>query len=50
MDTARHPNPSTPMLLVLRFLFRSVLLAAATRLLGRFFPVLLRLLRVLLPR
>lgn len=38
------------MLLVLKLFLRSALLAAVTRLLGRFFPVLLRLLRVLFPR
>lgn len=35
------------MALVLRWLFQSVLLAFVTRMLSRFFPILLRLLRVL---
>lgn len=34
---------------VLRWLFRSLLLALATKLLGRFLPLLRRLLRVLWP-
>lgn len=34
---------------VLRWLFRTLVLALATKLLGRFLPVLRRLLRVLLP-
>gem|GEM_PF-2745775 len=35
------------MLMVLRWLFRSALLALVTRVLGRFLPVLVRLFRVL---
>jgi hypothetical protein len=35
------------MFLVLRWIFQSALLALVTRVLGRFFPVLLRLLRVM---
>jgi hypothetical protein len=31
---------------LLRFLFRTVLLGAVVKLLGRFFPILLRLLRL----
>ncbi len=37
------------MLVVLRWLFRSALLGLLTRLLGRFFPILRRVLRVLFP-
>lgn len=35
------------MFVVLRWIFQSALLALVTRVLGRFFPVLLRLLRVM---
>jgi hypothetical protein len=36
-------------MLLLRFLFKSVLLWLVARVFGRFFPVLRRLLRILLP-
>jgi hypothetical protein len=35
------------MFVVLRWIFQSALLAVVTRMLGRFFPVLLRLFRVM---
>ena len=37
------------MLMLLRYLFKSVLVGLIAKLLGRFFPILLRLLRLLLP-
>lgn len=40
-----HPNRWTPVLLLLRYVLKTVVLGYVIKFLGRFFPILLRLLR-----